>query len=68
MYYAINYISWFFTIVAIAMVDAKTAPSWLIIILLLATAYFQAVASSLVVAKHGELEERIKNLENGGKK
>lgn len=68
MYYAFNYLSWFFVIVAIAMVDAKTAPSWLIIISLLVAACFQFIAAFCVVEKHEELEERIKNLENGGKK
>lgn len=42
----------------------KTAPSWLILILLFSAVCFQFIASAWVVEKHDDLEARIKKLEN----
>lgn len=65
MYYVFNVISWFLTTIAISLVVCeKTAPSWLILILLFSAACFQFVASVWVVEKHDDLEARIKKLEN----
>ena len=64
MYYAFNYISCYFTLISIAVAYEKNAPSWLILILLLVAGCFQMIASARAVAKHDELEKRIKNLEN----
>ena len=64
MYYVFNYISCYFTLLSIAVVYEKNAPSWLILILLLVAGCFQMIASARAVAKHDELEKRIKKLEN----
>lgn len=64
MYYVTNFVSCFFTIIAIAIVYEKTAPSWLILVLLLTAGCFQFIASALLVAKYDKLEERIKKLES----
>ena len=64
MYYAVNLISCFLTTIAISIVVyGKTAPSWLILILLF-SACFQFIASVWVVEKHDDLEARIEKLEN----
>ena len=64
MYYVVNLISCFLTTIAISIVVyGKTAPSWLILILLFAVC-FQFVASVWVVEKHDDLEARIEKLEN----
>ena len=65
MYYVVNVISCFLTTIAISIaVCEKTAPSWLILILLLSAVCFQFVASVWVVEKHDDLEARIEKLEN----
>lgn len=64
MYYAANLISYFLTIIAIALVHINTVPSWLIMILLLAAGCFQMITSACVVSMRDELENRIKKLEN----
>ena len=64
MYYVFNFISCYFTLISIAAAYEKNMPSWVILILLLAAGGFQIIASARVEAKHNELEERIKNLEN----
>lgn len=64
MYYAANLISCFLTIIAIALVHNKTAPSWLVMILLLAAGCFRLITSACVVSMRDELEARIKKLEN----
>lgn len=65
MYYAVNLISCFLTTIAISIVVyGKTAPSWLILILLFSAVCFQLVASVWVVEKHDDLEARIEKLEN----
>lgn len=64
MYYAANLISCFLTIIAIVLVHINTAPSWLVMILLLVAGCFQLIASVCVVAMRDELEARIKKLEN----
>lgn len=64
MCYVTNYISCLFTLITIAAVYENTAPSWLILVLLFAAGVFQVIASGLTVAKHNELEEHIKKLEN----
>lgn len=64
MYYVFNYISCFFTLVSIGIVYEKNAPSWLILILLVAAGCFQAFASTFLEEKHGDFEERIRKLEN----
>ena len=67
MYFVFNYISCYFTLISIAVVYEKNAPSWLILILLLVAGCFQMIASTRAEAKYNELEERIKNLENNNK-
>lgn len=65
MYYVANIISCFLTTIAIGIVvREKTAPSWLILILLFSAVCFQFVASVWVVEKHGDIEARIEKLEN----
>ena len=65
MYYVVNLISCFLTTIAISIVVyGKTAPSWLILILLFSAVCFQLVASVWVVEKHDDLEARIEKLEN----
>lgn len=64
MYYAANLISCFLTIIAISIVYGKTAPPWIIMILLFSTGFFQLVASVWIVEKHDDLEDRIEELEN----
>ena len=64
MYYVFNFISCYFTLISIAVTYEKNMPSWLILILLLVAGCFQMIASARAVAKHDELEKRIKNLEN----
>ena len=64
MYYVVNLISCFLTTIAISIVVyGRTAPSWLILILLF-SACFQFIASVWVVEKHDDLEARIEKLEN----
>lgn len=55
MYYAFNYLSYFFTLVAIGAVYEKNAPSWLILILLVAAGCFQAFASTFLEEKRDDL-------------
>lgn len=64
MYYAFNYLSYFFTLVAIGAVYEKNAPSWVILMLLFTAMCFHLVASVWVVEKCDDLESRIKKLEN----
>lgn len=64
MYYAFNLASWFFTIVAIALVYDETVSPWVVLTLLLSAACFQLVSSVYVVLTHDELEERVKKLKN----
>lgn len=64
MYYLLNFISCVLTIIAISIVYGKTAPPWIIMILLFSAGFFQLVASIWIVEKHDDLEERIKKLEN----
>lgn len=63
MYYVVNFISCLLTIIAICVVYGKTAPPWVIMILLFSAGFFQLVASVWVVEKHNDLEDRIMKLE-----
>ncbi len=65
MYYLVNVVSCFLTNLAIIIVVCeKTAPSWLILILLFSAVCFQFIASAWGVEKHDDLEARIEKLEN----
>lgn len=64
MYYMANFISYFFTLVAIAIVYEKNAPSWVILMLLCTAMCFHLFASVWVVEKCDDLEKRIRKLEN----
>lgn len=64
MYYLLNYAFVMFMAMAIALVYNKTAPSVVIVALLVIGMTFELIASVYAESKYNDLENRIKKLEN----
>lgn len=64
MYYLLNYAFAMFMTMAIALVYNKTAPSGVIVALLVIGMTFELIASVYAESKYNDLEARIKKLEN----
>lgn len=64
MYYLLNYAFVMFMAMTIALVYNKTAPSGVIVALLVIGMTFELIASIYAESKFNDLKDRIKKLEN----
>lgn len=64
MYYLLNYAFVMFMAMTIALVYNKTAPSGVIVALLVIGMTFELIASIYAESKYNDLKDRIKKLEN----
>lgn len=64
MYYLLNYAFTMFMAITIALVYNKTAPSGVIVALLVIGMTFELIASVYAESKYDDLKNRIKTLEN----
>lgn len=64
MYYLLNYAFAMFMAMTIALVYNKTAPSGVIVALLVIGMTFELIASIYAESKYNDLKDRIKKLEN----
>ena len=64
MYYLLNYAFAMFMAITIALVYNKTAPSGVIVALLVIGMTFELIASVYAESKYNDLKDRIKKLEN----
>lgn len=64
MYYLLNYAFAMFMAMTIALVYNKTAPSGVIVALLVIGMTFELIASIYAESKFNDLKDRIKKLEN----
>lgn len=64
MYYLLNYAFTMFMAITIALVYNKSAPSGVIVALLVIGMSFELIASVYAESKYNDLKDRIKKLEN----
>lgn len=64
MYYLLNYAFAMFMAMTIALVYNKTAPSGVIVALLVIGMTFELIASVYAESKYNDLKDRIEKLEN----
>lgn len=64
MYYLLNYAFAMFMAITIALVYNKTAPSEVIVVLLVIGMSFELIASVYAESKYNDLKDRIEKLEN----